>query len=196
MRGRLIASIGCRVILPLAVATLFALPLAHGQHAGPAAPITADVKLPSSGQPAGKQVQRAREGSLVTDEAGSFEFVGDRIVFVPAGGRESLRVLENLALERIVRELGDARDQRNWSVCGLLTEFKGANYLLVTKALLQTPATPTATRPGRTSPPAAPASISPGSTTPATSAPSGNNSPASAQPREVRGEVAKPRPLR
>jgi hypothetical protein len=32
----------------------------------------------------------------------------------PGGGRDSLRVLENLSRERIVRELGDARDQRNW----------------------------------------------------------------------------------
>ena len=159
-------------------------PRALGQHEGPAAPASADARVPSSGHPAGKQAQRAREGSLLTDEAGSFEFVGDRIVFVPAGSKESLRVLENLALERIVRELGDARDQRNWVVCGVLTEFKGANYLLVTKSLLQTPATPTASRPGRTVQP------------PSASPPPGGTSPTRVQPREVRGEVAKPRPLR
>jgi hypothetical protein len=99
---------------------------------------------------AAKAAQRAREGSLLTDETGSFEFVGDRVIFVSASGRESLRVLENLALERIVRELGDARDQRNWTVNGVLTEFKGANYLLVTKAMLAIPAgaAPAPNRPG------------------------------------------------
>ena len=65
-------------------------------------------------------------------------------------------MLENLALDRIVRELGDARDQRNWTVCGVLTEFKGANYLLVTKALLQAPASPAKTS-GRSPAAAAPA---------------------------------------
>lgn len=184
MRGSLVASLGSRLALLVAAALLVVVPsLALGQHDGPGAPTSSDARIPSSGQPAGKQAQRAREGSLLTDEAGSFEFVGDRIVFVPAGSKESLRVLENLALERIVRELGDARDQRNWLVCGVLTEFKGANYLLVTKSLLQTPATPTAARPGRAAQPSA--SPAPGGT-----------SPSPAQPREVRGEVAKPRPLR
>jgi len=116
-----------------------------------ASPANAEAKSHSGSQPAAsKQAQRAREGSLLTDENGSFEFVGDRILFVPGGGRDSLRVLENLALERIVRELGDARDQRNWAVCGTLTEFKGANYLLVTKALLKTPSSPASPRPDRT----------------------------------------------
>jgi hypothetical protein len=116
------------------------LPRAKAAEEGPNAP-AAGVKARSTLQPgASKPGQRAREGSLVSDETGSFEFVGERIIFVPVGGRESLRVLENLALERIVRELGDARDQRNWVVSGVLTEFKGANYLLVTKSLLATPA--------------------------------------------------------
>jgi len=188
MRRNVIASLGCGLALLVAAAALVGLPPALGQQPA-AAPPSADARLPSSGQPAGKQAQRAREGSLLTDEAGSFEFVGDRIVFVPTGSRESLRVLENLALERIVRELGDARDQRNWSVWGVLTEFKGANYLLVTKSLLQTPATPTATRSGRAVPvPAAEgASGTPGGGRPAARL---------RQPREVRGEVAKPLPLR
>ena len=189
MGRNVIAFLGVGLALLVTAAALVGLPPALGQQEGPAAArASADAKLPSSGQAAGKQAQRAREGSLLTDEAGSFEFVGDRIVFVPAGSRESLRVLENLALERIVRELGDARDQRNWLVCGILTEFKGGNYLLVTKSLLQTPATPTATRPGRAPAPAAQGA----SGTPAGGPPAARLT----HPREVRGEVAKPLPLR
>lgn len=154
MRDSLAASLGSGLALLVAAALLVSQPRALGQHEGPAAPAPADARAPSSGHPAGKQAQRAREGSLLTDEIGSFEFVGDRIVFVPVGSKESLRVLENLALERIVRELGDARDQRNWLVGGVLTEFKGANYLLVTKSLLQSPSTPTTSRPGRNVTPA------------------------------------------
>ena len=153
-----------RLILGLALCWIAALGISwasaqnRGVASGPdTAPPEAESKPRFSGQPApNKQAQRAREGSLLTDENGSFEFVGDRIIFVPGGGRDSLRVLENLALERIVRELGDARDQRNWAVCGVLTEFKGANYLLVTKALLKTPSSPASPRPDRS-----PAAVSP-----------------------------------
>jgi hypothetical protein len=140
MHARLNALICCGLAALAAAAWLANLPLAKAAEDAPAAPAT-DAKARSTFQPsASKAGQRAREGSLVSDETGSFEFVGERIIFVPGGGRESLRVLENLALERIVRELGDARDQRNWVISGVLTEFKGANYLLVTKAMLAVPA--------------------------------------------------------
>jgi hypothetical protein len=168
------ALVGCGLAALAAAAWLTSLPPAAGGEDGPAAPATG-AKARSTVQPgASKPGQRAREGSLLGDETGSFEFVGERIIFVPAGGRESLRVLENLALERIVRELGDARDQRNWVVSGVLTEFKGANYLLVTKAMLATPAgaVPQASRPA--------AALGPRETAPA----------------DGGGEVAKAAPLR
>jgi hypothetical protein len=149
MRARISALTCCGLAALAAAAGLTYLPPAKAAEDGPVAPAT-EAKSRMSFQPgASKPGQRAREGSLLSDETGSFEFVGERIIFVPAGGRESLRVLENLALERIVRELGDARDQRNWVVSGVLTEFKGANYLLVTRSLLATPAgaVPQASRP-------------------------------------------------
>lgn len=149
MGAQLKVLVCCGLATLAAAAWLAILPPAKAAEAGAAAP-AAGAKARSTVQPgASNPGQRAREGSLVSDETGSFEFVGERIIFVPAGGRESLRVLENLALERIVRELGDARDQRNWVISGVLTEFKGANYLLVTRSLLATPAgaVPQASRP-------------------------------------------------
>ncbi|HEX5104678.1 MAG TPA: hypothetical protein VFV87_12745 [Pirellulaceae bacterium] len=119
--------------------------IAFAQHEG-ALPAAGQKSLSELTPAAGKAVQRQREGSLLTAEIGAFELVGDRVVFVPAGSRESFRVLENLALERVLRELGDARDQRNWSVWGQFTEFRGANYLLVTKALVKTAPGPAASR--------------------------------------------------
>lgn len=115
-------------------------PFATAQHdAAPAGPQAAASRRVSDGLPASlKQPERAREGSQLAEEVGSFEFVGDRVAFVPAGSRDSFRVLENLALERIVRELGDGRTQQAWIVNGTWTEFKGANYLLVTKAVVKT----------------------------------------------------------
>jgi hypothetical protein len=44
-------------------------------------------------------------------------------------------VLENLALERIVRILNETRGQRQWLVSGTITEYRGSNYLLISKAV-------------------------------------------------------------
>jgi hypothetical protein len=85
-----------------------------------------------------KPAERIREGTRLIDEVGTFQSVGDRVSFLPGGNKEALRVLENLALERIDRTLGESgNQQRPWIISGVITEFKGANYLLVSKAQLQ-----------------------------------------------------------
>lgn len=96
------------------------------------------VPPPIARQPAPRLPgQRRREGARLVEQAGKFEFVGDRIAFFPSGEQESLRVLENLAAERIIRLLGESRGQQDWLVSGTLTEFRGSNYLLVTKAVIR-----------------------------------------------------------
>lgn len=93
---------------------------------------------PSAQSPANKPVERLREGTRLTDMLGSFVSVGaDSVTYSPAGSKDSYRVLENLALQRIIQQLDDNRGQRQWVVSGLITEFRGANYLLVTKAVVQ-----------------------------------------------------------
>ena len=59
------------------------------------------------------------------------------MAFVPANGNARFIVLENLNLERIARVLGDDPDARQWSVTGSITEYRGGNYLLVTRAILK-----------------------------------------------------------
>jgi hypothetical protein len=84
--------------------------------------------------------ERLREGTRISDVSGSFQFSGDRVAFHPDGKGdkgESYRVLENLALERIISELGRARGTLGWTVSGTVTEFKNTNYLLVTKAMVR-----------------------------------------------------------
>lgn len=85
--------------------------------------------------------QRLREGSKLSDVSGQFDFAGDRIAFFPSDSKDSFRVLENLALERVSRILGEGREKPEWSVSGVITEFRGVNYLLVTKAVIKTTAT-------------------------------------------------------
>ena len=102
-------------------------------------PLAAPRALPvSTRMRADDAPQRLREGSRLNDVAGQFDFAGDRIAFFPADSKDSFRVLENLALERVSRILGEGRSKPEWSVSGVITEFRGVNYLLVTKAVIKT----------------------------------------------------------
>jgi hypothetical protein len=99
---------------------------AIGEQAVPAGSMGAVAKGP----------ERVREGTRLIDASGTFQGVGERIVFSPQGSKESYRILENLALQRISQTLEEGRGQRQCLVSGTITEFRGANYLLVTKYLL------------------------------------------------------------
>lgn len=77
---------------------------------------------------------RLREGEVI-EVTGRLELSGDRAIFHPDGEEVGLRVLENLALERITRVLSESRDERQWIVNGTVTEYRGANYILIHKAV-------------------------------------------------------------
>jgi len=84
-----------------------------------------------------KPADRLREGTRLTDELGVFQSSGDRVAFLPGGvNKDSYRVLENLALQRVGVALDEGRGQGQWLVSGIITEFRGANYLLITKAVI------------------------------------------------------------
>lgn len=80
-----------------------------------------------------------REGSTLVQVAGQFRITGARIVFEPQDGGRKYVVLENLGLERVGRALEDAPapDSLCWTVSGKITEYRGANYLLLTHAVTQ-----------------------------------------------------------
>lgn len=78
---------------------------------------------------------RVREGSKLVQQVGEFHQAGERISFYVDGSKDSLVVLENLALERISRDL--EQGTRKWSVTGTITEFRGSNYLLIERALMK-----------------------------------------------------------
>lgn len=77
---------------------------------------------------------RLREGEVL-EVTGRLELSGDRAIFYPGTEKTGLRVLENLALERITQVLSESRDERQWIVSGTITEYRGANYLLIHKAV-------------------------------------------------------------
>jgi len=68
--------------------------------------------------------------------------VGDRVSFTSDDSRDSIRVLENLSLQRVSRVLGQTQTGTQWTVSGTITEYNNGNYLLLTKAIqLEKPAT-------------------------------------------------------
>jgi hypothetical protein len=84
---------------------------------------------------------RWREGSRLIDQLGYFKVTGEHVTFVSSDGKLKFDGLENLAIERIARTIGDSPDQLEWSISGVITEYRGANYLLVTQAVLKTKGT-------------------------------------------------------
>ncbi len=79
---------------------------------------------------------RLREGTELQETRGYFRFVDDRIVFFRSNGDARYIGLENLNLERIVSEITNNPTQLEWTVVGTITEYRGANYLIVRRAVL------------------------------------------------------------
>ncbi len=135
-----------RLGLPLGLLALLALVAVAGSLAEEAAAPGAGSarKLPGAlggGSPRRpddeKLGERLREGTRLTDVVGQFQTAGDRVSFHPDGQGESYRVLENLALQRIDEYLGANRGAPTWTVSGVVTEFRGSNFLLVSKAVVR-----------------------------------------------------------
>ena len=105
-----------------------------------AACLAADAALPpraaiNPAKPAAKSL-RIREGSPLLDVRGHFELTADGAAFFADDGVR-LVALPNLALERIVATTREHPDRLQWIVSGNITEFRGANYLLITRGVLE-----------------------------------------------------------
>jgi hypothetical protein len=85
----------------------------------------------------GKNAGRIREGAKLIDQVGSFKLTGDRLTFFTADGSRRFNCLENLNLERITQMVADSPDPLEWRVSGLVTEYRGANYLLISHAVVK-----------------------------------------------------------
>jgi len=83
----------------------------------------------------------AREGTAMVNQMGVFKGEDDDFTFTydQDGEPRELKVLENLALERVANELLNASTANppRWSVTGTLTEFRGTNYILLRRTVLR-----------------------------------------------------------
>jgi hypothetical protein len=129
--GSLLA-VGLLLLLPGAAS---AQPAARMGHGGEPYGAWANEMDDASPAPAAGEM-RAREGAELIDRQGRFRQAGDRLTFYSDDGSVRLVCLENLSLERVARALAENPDDLSWTVSGLVTEYRGSNYLLVRRAVL------------------------------------------------------------
>ena len=123
----------------LVVSLLIAGPLVWAQVATPPGLDGRPEPQPEEGSQFAVQGQeeRVREGTELTDVLGYFTSTGNRVTFIEAEGGSRFAGLENLNLERISKMISKAPKQMDWEVSGEVTEYRGANFLLVRRAVLK-----------------------------------------------------------
>ena len=84
-----------------------------------------------------KTTQRMREGTPVEDTLGHFKMTGDRAMFYLTDESAKYICLENLNLERVTNQLAENPEILEWAISGTLTEYRGSNYLLLSRAILK-----------------------------------------------------------
>lgn len=108
------------------------------------------VARPSRGdgpQPSGEALRdvaadksvRIREGTELKDRLAVFKPAGDRTLCFVSGMPQRMIVLENLALERVLQTLERSSVELQWSIRGVVSEYRGANYLLIQRAVVLGP---------------------------------------------------------
>lgn len=80
---------------------------------------------------------RLREGTPLAGVSGTVRRTGDRYTFFGTDSQIRLVILENLFLERIVRAEQGCVGSVVWQIWGVVTEFRGENYLLIQRATIQ-----------------------------------------------------------
>ena len=81
-----------------------------------------------------KKPQRIREGEVIRDEHAKVKSDGLRYTIILSKGHQKYIVLENLALERISDYLAKSGGDSTWLIEGTVTEFQGSNYIMLTRA--------------------------------------------------------------
>lgn len=119
-------------IVMVACATMIVPPSA-AQSEEQTAPITDREKLAQQQQ---EKKHRLREGAEIVDAKGTFEWIGDRLSFIPDDDGVVVKILENRMMERVVQSQETSTGELVWMVSGVVTEYRGSNYLLMKHVVL------------------------------------------------------------
>lgn len=78
-----------------------------------------------------------REGARVDQLPVNFRTENELLLLILAEDGKPIRVLENLAAQRIYRANREDPEDSHWSVTGTFTEFEGKNFFLIERAVRQ-----------------------------------------------------------
>lgn len=94
---------------------------------------------PAAAPPTSKAYTLRREGTRLVDVKGTVRRSGDRFQFVPKDGSPPVLLLENQLLQRVAtmydRPIAPGVFPE-WKITGLITEFRGSNFLLLHWAMI------------------------------------------------------------
>ena len=77
-----------------------------------------------------------REGTVMQSRHVVFRVTNDRVILTMTNGTERYICLENLNLQRITDVINDNLTLTDWTVDFIVTEYRGANYALIQRAVL------------------------------------------------------------
>ena len=88
-----------------------------------------------------KKPLRFHEDAELIEQNGQFSISGDRVIFIAVESQNRFIGLENLVLQGVAEKIADNPAQQSWTVSGKVTEYRGTNYLILTRATsIPTPA--------------------------------------------------------
>jgi hypothetical protein len=93
------------------------------------------VIVPGSKEKNTVKNKQIREGTPFLGKRVYFRQTGQRTMMFTTDGKENYLVLENLSLERILDAMDKKPDRGVWLADGEFTEFQGANYVLIQRAV-------------------------------------------------------------
>lgn len=80
-----------------------------------------------------EKAPRFHDSDELVNQVGRFSMSGDRVVFIAADGQQ-LIALENLPLQQVAKTIDGNTAPLQWIVSGKVTEYRGANFLLLSRA--------------------------------------------------------------
>ena len=80
--------------------------------------------------------KRIREGMTFQGIRGFFRQTGSRTTLYTVDENDRFVCLENLNLERILKAIEEKPERSVWKIDGTYTEFRGENFVLITRAVI------------------------------------------------------------
>jgi hypothetical protein len=84
-----------------------------------------------------ENLRRLHEGGEIINQAGYFRTSGGRLAFESTDNTTRVIVLENRNLEQVAQTIADDASQLEWIVSGKISEYRGASFLLLSRAELK-----------------------------------------------------------